>query len=100
MPAAMAPARHVILVVFDTLRRDAVGCYGAPPPWGAIATPNLDAFARESVQLTRSYPESLPTLPARRSFYTGQRTYPFHNGNIHLKGDFTGSPGWGPIPEE
>lgn len=91
---------NVILVIFDTLRRDAVGCYGEPPPWGAVATPNLDAFARESVTFTRAYPEALPTLPARRSFYTGQRTYPFHNGNFRLKGDFVPAPGWGPIPEE
>jgi arylsulfatase A-like enzyme len=26
--------------------------------------------------------------------------YPFHNGDFHLKGDFVGAPGWGPIPEE
>lgn len=97
----MAAPYNVVLVVFDTLRRDAVGCYGEPPPWGAIATPNLDAFARESVTFTRAYPESLPTLCARRAIYTGQRTYPFWNGNFTLKGDFPmTAPGWGPIPEE
>src|SRR3954470_19180984 len=91
MSAATARARHVILVVFDTLRRDAVSCYGTPPPWGAIATPNLDAFAAESVTFTRAYPEALPTLCARRSIYTGLRTYPFHNGDFrHIKGDFVG----------
>jgi arylsulfatase A-like enzyme len=43
----------------------------------------------------------LPTLCARRAIYTGQRTYPFWNGNFDLKGDFPGvAPGWGPIPEE
>jgi arylsulfatase A-like enzyme len=91
---------NVILVIFDTLRRDAVGAYGEPAAWGRIATPNLDAFARESVRFTRAYPESLPTLCARRALYTGQRTYPFHNGNFRLKGDFVPAPGWGPIPEE
>ncbi|MHB8577299.1 MAG: sulfatase-like hydrolase/transferase, partial [Dehalococcoidia bacterium] len=91
---------NVVLVIFDTLRKDAVGCYGAPPPWGAIATPHLDAFAREAVRFTRAYPESLPTLCARRSIYTGMQTYPFHNGNFRLKGDFVPAPGWGPIPEE
>ena len=70
--------RHVVLVVFDTLRRDAVGSYGTPAPWMGgdasdpnalphrIATPHLDAFARESVRFTRAYPEALPTLCARR----------------------------------
>ena len=106
MSEARRPVRHVILVVFDTLRRDAVGCYGTPPAWGAtlaapIATPHLDAFARESVRFTRAYPEALPTLCARRTIYTGRRTYPFHNGDFrHIKGDFVGiAPGWGPIPE-
>jgi arylsulfatase A-like enzyme len=95
-------ARHVILVVFDTLRRDAVGAYETPPPWGAIRTPNLDAFAAESVTFTRAYPEALPTLCARRSIYTGKRTYPFHSGDFrHMKGDFCNIfPGWGPIPDE
>jgi arylsulfatase A-like enzyme len=91
---------NVVLVIFDTLRRDAVGAYGAPAPWGTIATPNMDAFARESVTFTRAYPESLPTLCARRALYTGHRTYPFHGGNFRLKGDFVPAPGWGPIPEE
>ena len=86
-----APIRHIVLVIFDTLRRDAVGCYGTPPPWGAIETPHLDGFARESVRFDRAYPESLPTLCARRAIYTGRRTYPFHNGDFRLKGDFVGS---------
>lgn len=93
--------RHIVLVVFDTLRRDALGCYGDPPSWGAIDTPNLDAFASESVVFTRAYPESLPTLCARRAIYTGMRTFPFHGGDFsHIRGDFVGTaPGWGPIPE-
>lgn len=97
------PARHVILVIFDSLRRDALGCYGASPSWSAINTPNLDAFAADSVTFTRAFPESLPTLCARRAIYTGQRTYPFHNGDFrHMKGDWCVGyfPGWGPIPEE
>jgi arylsulfatase A-like enzyme len=106
MAAALEPVKHVVLIIFDTLRRDAVGCYGTPPPWAstlsaAIATPNLDAFAKESVRFERAYPEALPTLCARRTIYTGLRTYPFHNGDFrHIKGDFVGiAPGWGPIPE-
>ena len=102
MPAPKSAVRHIVLIVFDTLRRDALGCYQTPPPWGAIATPNLDAFAAESVRFDRAYPEALPTLCARRTLYTGLRTYPFHNGDFrHIKGDFVGiAPGWGPIPED
>lgn len=86
---------NIILVIFDTLRKDHVGAYGND--W--IQTPNLDAFAREATVFTRAYPESLPTLPVRRALHTGKRTYPFH-GHRDYKGDFSGAPGWGPIPEE
>lgn len=81
---------NVILVVFDSLRKDCVGAYGQPP-WGKVHTPHLDAFAREAVAFDRAYPESLPT---RRALYTGRRVYPFHNGDFHLKGDFVGAAGW------
>jgi arylsulfatase A-like enzyme len=95
---------NVVLVVFDTLRKDALGSYEQVPGWEVdfppIATPHLDVFAREAVRFTRAYPESLPTLCARRSLYTGQRTFPFRNGNLQLKGDFQAAPGWGPIPED
>jgi len=90
---------NIVLVIFDSLRKDCVGVYGSPP-WGEVQTPHFDAFARESLIMTRAFPESLPTLPARRAIYTGQRVYPFHGGDFRLKGDFVGAPGWGPIPEE
>jgi arylsulfatase A-like enzyme len=90
---------NVVLVVFDSLRKDCVGLYGAPP-WGEVRTPHLDALAEESLVFDRAYPESLPTLPTRRAIYTGRRVYPFENADFRLKGDFVGAPGWGPIPEE
>jgi len=90
---------NIVLVIFDSLRKDCVGCYGRPS-WWAVKTPNLDAFAGESLVMTRAYPESLPTLPARRAIYTGRNVYPFENADFRLKGDFVGAPGWGPIPEE
>jgi arylsulfatase A-like enzyme len=85
---------NIILVIMDSLRKDHVGAYGND--W--IHTPHLDAFAQESVRFTRAYPESLPTLPMRRGMHTGLRTYPYH-GHHDYKGDFSGAPGWGPIPE-
>ncbi|MGQ9661897.1 MAG: sulfatase [Kiritimatiellia bacterium] len=90
---------NIILVVFDSLRKDSIGRYGQPF-WGPVRTPNLDALASESLVMTRAYPESLPTLPTRRALYTGRRVYPFENGDFRLKGDFVGAPGWGPIPED
>ncbi len=90
---------NIVLIIFDSLRKDCLSAYGQPP-WGPVATPHLDAFAAESVVFNQLYPESLPTLPARRALYTGQRVYPYPDGNYRLKGDFIGAPGWGPIPEE
>ncbi len=86
---------NIILVILDSLRKDHVGAYGNT--W--IETPHLDAFAREAVTFTRAYPESLPTLPVRRALHTGLRTYPYR-GHHDYKGDFSGAPGWGPIPED
>jgi arylsulfatase A-like enzyme len=90
---------NIVLVVFDSLRKDCMNAYG-PAPWWPLKTPHFDAFAKESLIMTRAYPESLPTLPARRALYTGRRCYPFHNSDFRLKGDFVGAPAWGPIPEE
>lgn len=91
---------NIILLVFDSLRKDCVGCYGQQPPWGKVQTPHLDALAKESLVMDAMYPESLPTLPTRRALYTGKRVYPFHDSDFRLKGDFVGASGWGPIPEE
>ena len=94
---------NAILIVLDTLRQDHVGCYGND--W--IKTPHLDKFALESVKFTRMYPESLPTLPARKAIYTGNRVFPYtddklgktKSGRGDFIGDALGAPGWGSISE-
>ena len=63
---------NVVLIIVDSLRKDHVGAYGNS--W--IKTPSLDAFARESLRFTRAYPESLPTICARRAIHTGFRDLP------------------------
>jgi arylsulfatase A-like enzyme len=86
---------NVILVVLDSLRRDHVGAYGH----GWIKTPNLDALAKQSLLFTHPYPESIPTIPARRAIHTGVRTWPFRNW--HPVPDDGFKPyGWAPIPED
>jgi len=90
---------NVVLVVFDSLRKDCASVYGSPP-WGKIHAPNFERFAEQALVMTRAYPESFATLPARRALYTGRRVYPFHDGYFDLKGDQAGVPGWGPIPED
>ena len=94
---------NAILIVLDTLRQDHVGCYGNKK----IKTPHLDQFAKESVKFTRMYPDSLPTLPARKAIYTGKRVFPFTDDKQRItksgRGDFIadalGAPGWSDISD-
>jgi arylsulfatase A-like enzyme len=85
----------VVVVILDSLRKDHVGAYGNS--W--IKTPNLDTLAKESLRFTQPYPESLPTICARRAIHTGFRTWPFRNWHLP-KGDDIWRYGWQPIPEE
>jgi len=87
---------NIVLVVFDTWRKDCTGAVYDPTPWGKVETPNFERFAAESLTMDRAYPESLPTLEARRAIYTGRRVYPFHNADFNKRWN----PGWGPIPRE
>jgi arylsulfatase A-like enzyme len=86
---------NTICIVSDTLRADYLGCYGND----FIHTPNLDAFAAESVVFDCAYPESLPTIPFRRGLHTGRRAYPFRDyrpvswDNVYL-------PGWQPMEND
>ena len=89
---------NIVLIIFDSLRKDCISSLGTPP-WGRVNTPKLDEFSKQSITLIRCYPESLPTLQARRAIYTGKRVYPFRN-DIRYRGDFLGAPGWGPISED
>ena len=85
---------NVVLVIVDSLRKDHVGAYGND----RIETPNLDALAKESLRFTRAYPESIPTLPARRTIHTGLRTWPFRNWDPP-EGETFMPAGWQHIPE-
>jgi arylsulfatase A-like enzyme len=85
---------NVVVIILDSLRKDHLGAYGNP--W--IETPSLDALARESLRFRRAYPESLPTICARRAIHTGMRTWPFRNWQTY-KGVDVEVWGWQPIPE-
>jgi arylsulfatase A-like enzyme len=86
----------IFLIIFDTLRKDHTGkTYGNE--W--IRTPNFDTFARDCVVFDKAYPESLPTIPVRRTIHTGARTFPFTQKMPDLRSDdVVISPGWQPIP--
>ena len=63
---------NVVVLQTDSLRTDYVGCYGS-----RVKTPNLDRLAEQGVRFTQAYSENLPTLPTRRSWWTGM--YHFHH---------------------
>jgi arylsulfatase A-like enzyme len=68
-PAVGVPAcRNAVVIVTDTLRRDALGCYGGD--W--IHAPQLDAFARCAVRMDHAYLSSFPTVPCRNDILVGR----------------------------
>ena len=58
---------HVVLCVADQWRGDALGQYGTP----GVATPHLDALARDAVTFTEHHCVASPCGPSRRSLHTG-----------------------------
>ncbi|MHA1377131.1 MAG: sulfatase [Candidatus Helarchaeota archaeon] len=86
---------NVILIILDSLRKDHVGVYGNE--W--IKTPHLDKLAKNSIIFDNAYPETLPTIPARRAIHTGMRCFPFKSYKPR-RGDIVKALGWEPIPDE
>jgi arylsulfatase A-like enzyme len=74
MPWALSRGkRNVILIISDSMRRDALGCYD--DKW--VSTPNLDAFARSAVRCTNAFVSSFPTVLARNDILTGKYTFTY-----------------------
>ena len=61
------PVKRVVLVIVDTLRRDALGCYNP----GIESPPKIDQFARECTLFTHAYSSAPWTYPAVTSILTG-----------------------------
>ena len=65
-PSARPQQPHIILIVTDQQRGDALGCCNP-----AVITPNLDALARDGVRFTRAYTSAPSSTPARAGLLTG-----------------------------
>jgi arylsulfatase A-like enzyme len=85
---------NLVLVIIDSTRTDHVGAYGGKHS----RTPNLNAFARQSLRFTSAHPESMPTIPARRAIFTGLRSFPFRDWHP-VKG-LSPTPGFQGIPRK
>jgi arylsulfatase A-like enzyme len=83
---------NLVLVIVDSVRADALGCYGRH----GAHTPNIDALARESLRFTSHFPEAFPTGPARATIFGGRRLFPFRDWTAPA--DMPSTPGWQPVP--
>lgn len=74
-----APARptHLVLIVSDSLRWDALGCNG-----GAARTPNLDWLARQGTSFDNVHSTAACTMPSSVALLTGNHssTYGVRSG--------------------
>lgn len=64
---------NVIVIECDSWHPGFLGPFGND--W--IQTPNLDAFSQRALTFDNAYPENIPTLPTRMSWWTGR----FHFAN-------------------
>jgi arylsulfatase A-like enzyme/Flp pilus assembly protein TadD len=68
------PGQSVLLITIDTLRADALGCYGR----AGAGTVWSDRLAAGGVRWERAHAHSVVTLPSHANILSGQ--YPFRHG--------------------
>ena len=78
-PANALPGRNVLVILVDTLRADALSCYGSKRP----TTPQIDRFAAESVRFENAIAASSWTIPTVASIFTG--VYPAVHKTINYE---------------
>lgn len=64
----------VLLITIDTLRADALGCYGHP----TVATPWIDRLAAGGVRFEQAHAQNVVTLPSHCNILSGR--YPLDHG--------------------
>lgn len=75
-PPASAP--NVLLITIDTLRADRLGVYGNT----RLTSPNIDAFAKESLVFENATSQSPWTLPSMATLFTG--LYPSEHKAVEM----------------
>lgn len=86
---------NIVIVCLDTFRWDLLNHRG---PW-EVALPHLDALRQESVEYMNAYGEAQPTIPMRRAYFTGQRSFPWRF-TYDTEGMWPTGRGWHKIPPE
>ena len=96
---------RLILLLFDSLNRRALECYGGT----TVRTPNFPRLAERAVRFERHYVGSMPCMPARRDMHTGRLNFlhrgwgplePFDNSFPEILGEagIYSPPGLRPLP--
>ncbi len=72
LPQADAASPNVLLFTADDLHAESLGAYGGKP---ANLTPNLDAFAAESLMFTKAHVNAAICAPCRAVIATGRYSH-------------------------
>ncbi len=91
----MSERLNLLVVCLDTFRYD-LAMHEAPWP---VALPNLDRLRSQSTVFSRAFGEGLPTIPMRRAYFTGERSFPWRY-SFDTKGSWPTGRGWHKIPPE
>ena len=75
---ALSQQPHIILIISDQHRGDAMHCMGNP----SVITPNMDALAADGTLFTNAYSSTPSSTPARSGLLTGLS--PWHHGMLGL----------------
>ena len=74
--ADVEPRPHVILIVIDTLRADAIH-----DPYDLVDTPHIDALAADGVVFSNAFAHAPMTLPSHTSLFSSR--LPFETGVLN-----------------
>ena len=83
---------NCVVICCDTFRYDALAGEN-------VNTPNLDRLKKAGTMFTRAFAEGLPTIQARRTMFTGRRSYPWRF-EMDTRGLWPAIPGWHRVPSE
>ncbi len=73
-PVRREPGLDVLLITIDTLRADALGCYGNK----TVETPWIDRLAAGGVRFEQAHAQNVVTLPSHANILSGR--YPLDHG--------------------
>lgn len=83
---------NCVVICCDTFRWDMVG-------HPVVQTPAIDRLVREGITFANAFGEGLPTIQARRTMFTGLRSFPWRH-EMGSRGLSPAIPGWHRIPDD